>query len=639
MNTDSTNFNYLKRVRRVLGALLLGICVAPIMPTHAVESALWQENFEAGFPVEWSVTAGTWEVGTPANVGPATAHEGVGCAGTVIAGNYADGVSTRFQRETFTVPPANQNPRLRFWHWFSFSCNDYGEAQIKVGTNGWQALGSRYYSTGSGVWSRPSLDLGAYAGQPVQVAFYFFSQNGNCNGSPIDVSSGWYVDEVAVVTGSPVLPNPDDFEAGLGDWSAESGTWEVGTPPSGPGGAHSGTKCAATVLAGNYADDTSSRLISPSFVVPPANQNPRLRFWHWFSFSCNDYGEVQIKGTNNIWEPLGSPYTGTSSGVWSPAATIDLSAYAGQPVQVGLYFFSQNGNCNGSPVDVSSGWYVDDVCLVRGALSLSGIAPITANEESPICFRVSATGTNASSVLHFDLGQRPPQDASIDPITGDFCWTPSEAQGPSTYIVPINCVDSGNDNQNACIFVTITVNEVNKAPMLTEPNRTIGEGQAASWNLCGTDMDIPANALTYMKLSGPTNFTVNAAGRVTWLPAQLGTYAVTVKVTDNNPPAVNTKQLSTTNTFTVTVVPTNTLYLYSLRTRHVSSGSFEFTIVDGRVGSNYVLQCASALLDCPPTNHWQDILPVQATTIPFTFGYTVPDFTISTNRFYRLRTQ
>jgi hypothetical protein len=33
---------------------------------------------------------------------------------------------------------------------------------------------------------------------------------------------------------------------------------------------------------------------------------------------------------------------------------------------------------------------------------------------------------------------------------------------------------------------------------------------------------------------------------------------------------VNTQQLSATNTFTVSVVPTNTLHLYSLRMRPVS---------------------------------------------------------------------
>jgi hypothetical protein len=116
----------------------------------------------------------------------------------------------------------------------------------------------------------------------------------------------------------------------------------------------------------------------------------------------------------------------------------------------------------------------------------------------------------------------------------------------------------------------------------------------------------------------------------------LGTHSVTVKVTDNNPPAVNATQLSATNTFTIAVA-TNTIYFFQVR--RVSGGNFEFTIVGGHVGSNYVLQCAPFVLDCSPTNIWQDIRTNLATSMPFMFNYTVPDFANTTNRFYRLRRQ
>src|SRR5688572_19754329 len=96
----------------------------------------------------------------------------------------------------------------------------------------------------------------------------------------------------------------------LDDWIVDNGTWEIGVPAFGPPlnplnrRAFAGTNVAATVLAGNYPDDTSSRLISPAFVVPPANHNPRLRLWHWFSFHCGDYGYVQIKVGAGPWVTL-----------------------------------------------------------------------------------------------------------------------------------------------------------------------------------------------------------------------------------------------------------------------------------------------------------------------------------------------
>src|SRR5882724_32692 len=64
-----------------LRALLLAMATLSLAsPARACETVIWQENFEAGIPPEWSVSAGTWEVGTPTNVGPSTAHQGIGCA-------------------------------------------------------------------------------------------------------------------------------------------------------------------------------------------------------------------------------------------------------------------------------------------------------------------------------------------------------------------------------------------------------------------------------------------------------------------------------------------------------------------------------------------------------------------------------
>src|SRR5215203_4705729 len=70
----------------------------------------------------------------------------------------------------------------------------------------------------------------------------------------------------------------EDFEGPTPNWNVESGVWETGFPTSGPNEAHSGERLAGTVLASNYAGQgADSRLISPAFVVPAADQNPRLR--------------------------------------------------------------------------------------------------------------------------------------------------------------------------------------------------------------------------------------------------------------------------------------------------------------------------------------------------------------------------
>ena len=115
------------------------------------------------------------------------------------------------------------------------------------------------------------VDVSAYAGERVRIGFYHQALDyaGGVQGT--DVSSGWYIDDVQVVTVPvvvPVLPYIDDFEAGSGDWGADNGLWEVGTPTAGPSDCHSGDNCAGTVLAGNYTPDADSRLISAPIQHP-----------------------------------------------------------------------------------------------------------------------------------------------------------------------------------------------------------------------------------------------------------------------------------------------------------------------------------------------------------------------------------
>jgi hypothetical protein len=61
------------------------------------------------------------------------------------------------------------------------------------------------------------------------------------------------------------------------NWRVEGASWEVGELTSGPNTPHDGSRCAATVLAGNQPPSANSYLIRGPFTVPPAGDNPRLR--------------------------------------------------------------------------------------------------------------------------------------------------------------------------------------------------------------------------------------------------------------------------------------------------------------------------------------------------------------------------
>jgi hypothetical protein len=110
---------------------------------------------------------------------------------------------------------------------------------------------------------------------------------------------------------------------------------------------------------------------------------------------------------------------------------------------------------------------------------------------------------------------------------------------------------------------TVIVREVNVAPQLTVPaNQTIDELTPLNVSASATDADLPTNSLTFALVSPPAGMTINAtSGAITWTPTEgqgPSVNPITVIVTDNNPSAVNATQLSTTNTFTVTVREVNT---------------------------------------------------------------------------------
>jgi len=79
---------------------------------------------------------------------------------------------------------------------------------------------------------------------------------------------------VAVASGAAkaAVVFSEDFESGAPGWQIDNGVWQIGVPTSGPGAAHQGTSAAATVLAGNYPRNVSSRLISPTIDLPASQE-------------------------------------------------------------------------------------------------------------------------------------------------------------------------------------------------------------------------------------------------------------------------------------------------------------------------------------------------------------------------------
>jgi hypothetical protein len=201
----------------------------------------------------------------------------------------------------------------------------------------------------------------------------------------------------------------------------------------------------------------------------------------------------------------------------------------------------------------------EEIVVGNEAPLLDPIADPTVDEGTQVSFTAVATDPDTSDTLTFSLTGAP-AGASINPDTGVFTWTPTEAQGPGSYNFGVVVTDDGTPaNLSDTQPVTITVNEVNQAPVL-DPigNKTVDELDTLTFKATASDDDLPANTLTYSMTGAPTGASIDlTTGEFTWTPTEdqgPGTYNLDVTVTDNSTPT----PLTDSQTITITVNEVNT---------------------------------------------------------------------------------
>ena len=126
---------------------------------------------------------------------------------------------------------------------------------------------------------------------------------------------------------------------------------------------------------------------------------------------------------------------------------------------------------------------------------LTAIGNQSVNEGATLSFTATATDadvpaqslTYSLDVASIALGM------SIDANSGIFSWTPSEAQGGLTPSVTITVTDNGSGNLTDSETLTVTVGDLNSAPVLAAiGNRSVNEGATLNFTATATDADVPA---------------------------------------------------------------------------------------------------------------------------------------------------
>jgi hypothetical protein len=240
----------------------------------------------------------------------------------------------------------------------------------------------------------------------------------------------------------------------------------------------------------------------------------------------------------------------TFSLVGAPAgASIDGSSgvFSWTPSEAqgpGSYTFTVRVTDDGTPALSDEETITVTVNEVNVAPVLAAIGNKSVDEETALSFTATATDHDLpANTLAFSLDAGAPVGAAINPVTGAFTWTPTEAQGPGSYPVTIRVKDNGTPALDDFETITIAVNEVNKPPVLAAiGNKTVNEETALSFMATATDPDLPANSLTFSLVGAPAGASITAGGAFSWTPTEAqgpGDYTFTVKVTDNGTPTLS----------------------------------------------------------------------------------------------------
>ena len=192
---------------------------------------------------------------------------------------------------------------------------------------------------------------------------------------------------------------------------------------------------------------------------------------------------------------------------------------------------------------------------------LNPIGSKTVNELATLAFTATATDPDAGQTITYSMDAGAPAGATMGAATGAFSWTPTEAQGPGSFPATIRATDNGSPALSGTAAITITVNEVNFAPVVTNPgNKTTNEQVALSFTVTGTDADLPANTITWSLDAGaPAGATIGSAnGAFSWTPTEAqgpGTFPITIRATDNGGPALSAQAAITVSVTEVNVAP------------------------------------------------------------------------------------
>jgi hypothetical protein len=190
---------------------------------------------------------------------------------------------------------------------------------------------------------------------------------------------------------------------------------------------------------------------------------------------------------------------------------------------------------------------------VNSPPSFPGLQPIAVGEDSNLSIQLKTADSDLPAQNLTVRLVSGPVGLIVSP-QGLVLWTPTEAQGDSSYSVAVEVSDGSLSTTGQ---FDVTVAEVNRSPVINPVAATaVAEGTAWSQALVASDPDLPANGLAFRLFSGPSGASVDSkSGVLSWAPSEAdggSTVDFVVEVADDGQP-----QLASQTTVRLTVTEVN----------------------------------------------------------------------------------
>lgn len=288
----------------------------------------------------------------------------------------------------------------------------------------------------------------------------------------------------------------------------------------------------------------------------------------------NDPPTIDPVGDKAVTEGSLLSFTATGSDAETPAAQLRFELYGAPPAGATM---TSDGDFAWTPTEAQGpGSYNIEIKLwddgeppmydyevitvtvveENRAPSLSAIPRQTIDEGAPFAYTVSVSDPDLPA-NDFDYSvSGAPAGVNID-AGGTVTWTPTDAQGPGTYVFDVVVTDDGSPALSDTTSMEISVLEANIAPAVTPiAAKSIAERSTLAFTASAVDPDTPANSFTFSLAGAPSGATITPGGAFTWTPTEAqgpGVFVFDVVATDTGVPP-----MSGSAEVTVTVTEVNT---------------------------------------------------------------------------------